>query len=130
MSNFYKFDYSIGEYVAAIKSTDERCMYDPVTDSYVENIHTMLKKKYLSEKYGQHGFHEFYVVLKEMLKEKFPILDYRVISLGDYTFEEELELSYEDKSLRYSAYAMFILSKSAEDTISQFLDLCEEITQG
>lgn len=127
MSKYYSYNQTAVEYVLAKMPKSKRYMYDPVTDSYVENIPTTQKEYYLHSKYGHYGFHNFYTLLKEMMTEELPSCDYRIISYGDYTFDEETELIYKDKTLRYSPYAMFILSKSTDDTIIHFLNKCRTL---
>ena len=127
MSKYYRYNRVLNEYVPSAIKKGGRYMYDPVTDSYVENIATVQKESYLHSKYGHYGFHDFYMMLNEMMAEELPSFDYKNISYGDYTFDEETEIVYKDKTLRYSPYAMFILSQSTDDTIICFLNMCREL---
>ncbi len=124
MSLYYWFSEQ-QEYVEYDKPMNrKRYLYDPVTDSYVENISTQAKESYLHNKYGRYGFDDFYHVLKDMIYEKYPHVKRHILSMGDYTFDEEIELSSGEQKIRYSAYAMYVLSSSPEDTIDSFLKKC------
>ena len=70
MSSYYWFSEK-QEYVKHNKAMEhKRYMYDPVTDSYVENISVLEKERYLHNKDGRYGFDDFYHVLNEMISEK------------------------------------------------------------
>ena len=127
MSLYYWFSEK-QEYVKHDKSMGhKRYLYDPVTDSYVENISTLEKKSYLYNKYGRYGFDDFYHVLNDMIYEKHPHIERRILSSGDYTFDEEIELSSGNQRIRYSSYAMYVLSVSPEDTIDSFMRMLEKV---
>lgn len=125
MSKYYKFDRNKNDYFLIGMKENKRYMYDPVTDSYVENIRTTLKEAFLHTKYGHYGFHDFYTVFTEFIENELCGYEFRCISMGDYTFDEEWEILRGDKKIRYSPYAMFILSTSCEETIDMFLNMCE-----
>ena len=126
MSLYYCFNDEQQEYIVNDNPVERiRFMYDLVTDSYIEDISTQAKENYLHNKYGRYGFAEFYHVLKELINEKYPHMERRVLSSGDYTFDEEMELRNGDKKIRYSAYAMYVMSVSPEDTIDSFMNILE-----
>jgi len=41
-----------------------------------------------------------------------------------------MELSYGDQKIRYSTYAMYVLSESPEDTIDAFMNMLEKMEVG
>ena len=130
MSLYYWFSEQQQEYIEHDKPMDSgKYLYDPVTDSYVENISTHAKENYLHNKYGRYGFDGFYRLLNKMIYEKHRHIKCRIISMGDYTFDEEIELSCGDKKIRYSAYAMYILSESPEDTIDSFMNILAKMDE-
>lgn len=129
MSLYYWFSEK-QEYVKHDKSAGhKRYLYDPVTDSYVENISTCEKEIYLHNKYGRYGFNDFYHVLNELIYEKYPHFERYFLHDGDYIFDEEIELRSGDQKIRYSAYAMYVLSVSPEDTIDSFLRMLEKMNK-
>ena len=131
MSLYYWFSVKEQEYIEYDKPRGcRKYVYDPVTDSYVEYISTFEKEKYLHNKYGRYGFPEFYHVLKELIDEKYPYFERHFLHGGDYSFDEEMELSYGDQKIRYSTYAMYVLSESPEDTIDAFMNMLEKMEAG
>ena len=129
MSLYYWFSEK-QEYVKHDKAMEhKRYMYDPVTDSYVENISVLEKERYLHNKYGRYGFNDFYHVLNELVSEKHPNIERRILLSGDYIFDNEVELICSNQRIRYSPYAMFVLSVSPEDTIDSFLHMLEKMTK-
>ena len=130
MSLYYWFSDEQQEYIEHDKPMGrKRYLYDPVTDSYVENISTLAKESYLHNKYGRYGFDDFYRVLRDLIYEKHPHIERRILSSGDYTFDEEIELSSGDQKIRYSTYAMYVLSVSPEDTIDSFMNILARMNE-
>ncbi len=127
MSLYYWFSEK-QEYVKHDKAMEhKRYLYDPVTDSYVERISVLEVERYLHNKYGRYGFDDFYHVLNEMIFEEHPHIARRILSMGDYKFDDVIELISDNQRIRYSPYAMFVLSVSPEDTINSFMRMLEKM---
>lgn len=111
----FNYNYDMNCYELGQQKENGRYMYNPILDTYVEDVDPLVKQNYITKNFSAEEFRAYRTCLLELVERNFWTDFFKIVDGGDCIYDWTFQLSIGKQKIRYAPYAMFITHTKVEE---------------